>query len=271
MGYFEDLPPEEPKNEPPKESDLQKALKGKFTAAAVLYGLGAGTLTAYILSICFERNATRGILWTIVMLLLAAALIFFAVRSTLAYSRLKKENGVKLPLERFKAPLIGATVIFLVPCLVLGVGSSFFAERLVQLELFARYGGVLSGEAEGAELPENAHYLFYNAEKNCFEFPSGRENPYAAQNVFDVGVVVTVSMEYRAGGGIWVYSGTNKEAAANVEKTDTYRLIRTDNGGVICSGTTTVDIPGKTTSDTRFISGPTEDAVLEIFKAIPQT
>lgn len=93
MGYFEDLPPEEPKNEPPKESDLQKALKGKFTAAAVLYGLGAGTLTAYILSICFERNATRGILWTIVMLLLAAALIFFAVRSTLAYSRLKKKTA----------------------------------------------------------------------------------------------------------------------------------------------------------------------------------
>ena len=122
-------------------------------------------------------------------------------------------------------------------------------------------------------MPENPRYVFYNEEKNCYIIPKqtiyinndaefsfslsdeeynqyqlnkNRDNPCAPTKSYEVNLVVPVSFDYSVSDTYqYVWAGTRERADTALDKTDSYRVIRIDNGAVVASGRETEQTPAK--------------------------
>lgn len=234
-------------------------------ALSSLYILGIGSIAT--------DYGTFGIVFPIVFSALSVLLIGASVLSVMKYRKVKRKTGAKLTLSELKVPLLGCILGGTFVLVLMTFPAYKLPEAFVNAELAARCGGVLSGSGENGEMPENPRYVFYNEEKNCYIIPKqtiyinndaefsfslsdeeynqyqlnkNRDNPCAPTKSYEVNLVVPVSFDYSVSDTYqYVWAGTRERADTALDKTDSYRVIRIDNGAVVASGRETEQTPAK--------------------------
>lgn len=235
-----------------KLSGPEKRARRKLWAASIFIALATAEIFSFAISFHPEVNeySAYGSLYTILMTVIGAALVFLAVFSIISYLRAKKEHNIETTKLGLLFPIFGTIVLFFFVTIFLFPFTALIARKTVNIELGARYGSVISSQREEDSLSEHTHFIFYDETKNTFEFPDKEIYSNTAENVDDVDLIVSIKSESSLDPRyVYVLAGTDTIVDDAMIKVDTFRIIRTDNGGIVASGTTESHFPKKETGE----------------------
>ncbi|WP_350455091.1 hypothetical protein [Slackia heliotrinireducens] len=199
-----------------------------------LYGLVLGVVLFSTLAILAVVNpdAIAAPIAVLVMMAIAVLLVILGIRGVLSYRNQKRMNpSMKLhPLAIFFIALLGIGTVVSIPSALFGTFEEANLGRALDPYVQESFSD------EGIPMPDDPHFVFYDADTHSFSVPNRNTFPQGTNDPDEVNVVVVYDVGLTAIGE-WVTADTGEYVKDAEAQYATIQIVRLEDWALISETT----------------------------------